>query len=76
MFVHPAVVRQVQAARAGQAIQAIPQAHQAEAIPAQAGISKRQLLFTVHEISNQNDCLQALFVYLSHDTCEAGTQKA
>ena len=24
-------------------------------------------------ISNKNDCLQALFVYLSHDTCEAGT---
>ena len=36
----------------------------------------KKLLFTVHEISNKNDCLQALFVYLSHDTCETGTQKA
>ncbi|MCR5106089.1 MAG: hypothetical protein K6B68_16790 [Eubacterium sp.] len=28
------------------------------------------LLFMVYEIRNKNDCLQALFVYLSHDTCE------
>ena len=34
------------------------------------------LLFTVYEKGNKNDCLQALFDYLSHNTCEAGTQKA